>query len=110
MGLRFRTPHPLSIEIGASDKDKEGLAPGVECPAFTSQSAPLAMLVPARGSAPLRGCSRKSLTNSSLRASSGHARKARNGLSGLLYETVVHSASACGAARQVFHLAGSKVS
>ncbi len=37
------------------------------------------MLVPARGSAPLRGCFRKGLTDSSLRVSSGYARKGKSG-------------------------------
>jgi hypothetical protein len=37
------------------------------------------MLVPARGSAPLRGCFRKGLTDPSLRASSDYARKGKSG-------------------------------
>ena len=56
------------------------------CPTLSSQSTPLAMLVPARGSAPLRGCFRKGLTASSLRACSGYARKGKSGPSGLLYK------------------------
>jgi hypothetical protein len=63
----------------------EGLAPGVECPSLTSQSTPLAMLVPARGSAPLCGCYRKGLTDSPLRACPSYAGKAETGPSGLLF-------------------------
>ena len=37
------------------------------------------MLVPARGFPPLRGCLRKGLTASSLRACSGYARKGKSG-------------------------------
>jgi hypothetical protein len=36
------------------------------------------MLVPARGSAPLRGCFRKGLTDSPLRAFSGYAGKGKS--------------------------------
>ena len=44
------TPHLLSSEKKLSD----GLTPVLECPTLTSQSTPLARLVP--GSAPPRGC------------------------------------------------------
>jgi hypothetical protein len=44
------------------------------------------MLVPARGSAPLRGCFRKRLTDSSLRVRSGLPERARSALSGLVYQ------------------------
>ncbi len=71
------------------------------------------MLVPAPGSAPLRGCFRKSLTNSSLRASSGYARKAKAALSGLLYVSTRNSNAhsvACGVTTQALHLAESRES
>jgi hypothetical protein len=46
------------------------------------------MLVPARGSAPLRGCYRKGLRDSSLRAPSGYAGKGKSGPSGLLHQNL----------------------
>lgn len=66
----------LNPAINAGGK---GSCPSFQCPSLTSLLTPLTMLVPARGSAPLRGCLRKGLTDSSLRASSGYARKGKSG-------------------------------